>query len=75
QSIQMTLRQRFPEYAVVIVTIANDWQPGYLPEASTYGYGIYQEKIATLAGGSLEILTESLSRKIYQILGRKVTKA
>lgn len=75
QSIQMTLRQRFPEYAVVVVTVANDWQPGYLPEASTYGYGIYQEKIATLAAGSLEILTESLSRKISGILGKKVTKA
>lgn len=64
QSFQIKLRNRFPEYAVIIATLSNEWQPGYLPEASSYGYGIYQEKIATVAAGCLEILLETVTREL-----------
>lgn len=64
QSFQTTLRQRFPRCAVVIATISNGWQPGYLPAASSYGYGIYQETIAAVGPGALEALTETVARAI-----------
>jgi hypothetical protein len=47
-----------------IATLTNDWQPGYLPTAASYGHGIYQEIIAAAAPGSLEALTESVCREI-----------
>ena len=50
--------------AMMIATVCNDWQPGYLPAASSYGYGIYQEVIAAVAPGSLETVIESVSREI-----------
>src|SRR5262249_156424 len=71
QRFQVALRSRFPELAVVVATVTNDWQPGYLPAAEVYGYGIYQESIAAVAPGSLEALTEIISREIRDILGRK----
>jgi len=68
QVFQVQLRNRFPKYSLVISTITNEWQPGYFPEASTYGYGIYQEKIATVAPGCLETLIEIVARGINQML-------
>ena len=62
QVLQTTLRKRFPNEVWVVVTISNGWQPGYLPPASKYGYGIYQEQIAIVAAGSAEIVIESVSR-------------
>src|SRR5439155_15594951 len=64
QTFQVTLRRRFPDLALVIVTLTNDWQPGYLPPTSSYGYGIYQEIIAAVAPGSLETLIEAVSREV-----------
>ena len=64
QYFQVTLRARFPDLAVVVVTLANDWHPGYVPPAAGYGYGIYQEVIAAVAPGNLEALTEAVSREI-----------
>lgn len=69
QKFQTTLRERFPNVAVVIATVTNDWQPGYLPAASSYGYGIYQETIAAVAPGALETVTEVVSREIRALLG------
>jgi hypothetical protein len=48
---------------VIVATLANDWQPGYLPTAESYGHGIYQETIAVLAAGSLEMLIESVCKE------------
>ncbi len=59
QHFQITIRDRFPAQAVVVATLTNDWQPGYLPVAECYGQGIYQELIAAVAPGSLEALTRS----------------
>jgi hypothetical protein len=70
QTFQTTLRTRFPNVAVVIATVTNDWQPGYLPAASSYGYGIYQEIIAAVAPGALETVIEVVSREIRGLLGQ-----
>ncbi len=61
---QTTLRARFPGQALVVVTLTDDWQPGYLPTAGSYGYGIYQEEIALVGPGCLEVLMEAVSREI-----------
>ena len=68
QSFQTTLRRRFPQYALVISTITNGWQPGYLPAAASYGYGIYQETIAAVGPGGLELLTEAVAREIANMV-------
>ena len=68
QVFQTTLRARFPHVALVIATVTNDWQPGYLPAAASYGYGIYQEVIAAVAPGSLETVIETVSREIRALL-------
>lgn len=67
QMFQINLRKQFPSHAVIVATLSNEWQPGYLPEASSYGYGIYQEKIATVAPGCLEILLETVKREFNQM--------
>jgi hypothetical protein len=67
QALQVALRARFPDHAVVVATITNDWQPGYLPPASSYGYGIYQETIAAVSAGSAEVLLESITRKMLEM--------
>lgn len=64
QAFQVTLRQRFAGRPIVVATLTNDWQPGYLPAASAYGHGIYQETIALVAAGALEALTEAVGREI-----------
>jgi hypothetical protein len=69
QILQLQLRRRFPNYAVVVATIADDWQPGYLPESGTYGLGIYQEQIAVVAAGSLESLVERAAGELESLVG------
>jgi hypothetical protein len=64
QVLQTELRKRFPREVWLVATICNGWQPGYVPPASKYGYGIYQEQIAIVAAGSAEIVIESLSRSV-----------
>jgi hypothetical protein len=64
QAFQTTLRARFPGTAVVVATLTNDWQPGYLPTAASYGHGIYQEMIAVIAPGALETLTDVVTRDL-----------
>ena len=64
QVFQTTMRSRFPRSAVVVGTITNDWQPGYLPTAASYGKGIYQESIAVVAPGTLESLIEVVAKEL-----------
>jgi hypothetical protein len=68
QAFQIQLRQRFATHPVFVTTLTNDWQPGYIPPASTYGYEIYQEVIAATSPGCLELLIESTYRRIGKIL-------
>lgn len=67
QLLQTELRRRFPDHALFVVTHANDWQPGYLPAASAYGRGIYQEAIAAVAPGSLERLIERSADELQRL--------
>jgi hypothetical protein len=64
QWFQVTLRERFQDLAVIVATITGDWHPGYLPPATGYGYGIYQEVIAAVGPGGLELLLEAVSREL-----------
>lgn len=70
QIFQATLRQRFAAHPVIIATLTNDWQPGYIPPASTYGYGIYQEVIAATSAGCLETLIETIARRVERKVRR-----
>ncbi|MEX2176144.1 MAG: hypothetical protein WD872_17410 [Pirellulaceae bacterium] len=69
QVFQTTLRRRFPRQALLIATLANDWQPGYLPAAGAYGKGIYQDEIAAVAQGSLEQLIAAVGDEIERLIG------
>src|SRR5262249_23069595 len=69
QVFQTTVRGRFPDTAIVVATLTNDWHPGYVPPAATYGKGIYQESIAAVGPGSLEVLIEAVSREIGKLMG------
>lgn len=68
QIFQLTLRERFAPHPVFVSTLTNDWQPGYIPPASTYGYEIYQEVIAATSPGSMETMIETISRRLKSIL-------
>lgn len=74
QVFQLTLRRRFAPYPVFVTTLTNDWQPGYIPPAGVYGYEIYQEVIAATAPGCLELLTESISRRLQTLLNQSPFK-
>ena len=67
QIFQTTLRTRFAPRPVIVCTLTNDWQPGYIPPASTFGYGIYQDIIAATSPGCLEIMIEVISRRLNQL--------
>ena len=67
QVLQTTLRERLAPRIVLVSTVTNDWQPGYIPPASRYGYGIYQEIIAATAPGALEILMEAIWRGVVRM--------
>ena len=64
QTFQLTLRRRFPAQPIVVATLTGDWQPGYLPAVSSYGYGIYQDTIACVGPGALETLIEGIAREM-----------
>jgi hypothetical protein len=70
QIFQITLRERFTAHPVFVTTLTNDWQPGYIPPASTYGYEIYQEVIAATSPGCLESLIETISRRLTILLNQ-----
>jgi hypothetical protein len=60
QSLQTSLRASCPDLPWIISTITNGWQPGYIPAATAYGQGIYQEQIAVVARESAELLTQRI---------------
>lgn len=64
QNLQVELRRRHPRTPLVVATLTNSWLPGYVPPASVYGSGIYQETVALVAPGSAEALLESIGRQI-----------
>jgi hypothetical protein len=60
--LQTELRRRFPGTPIIVASIAADWGASYLPPATIYDTGIYQESIAVVAAGGLEQLIESVAR-------------
>jgi hypothetical protein len=68
QVFQQELRARFHPRPVIVTTLTGDWQPGYIPPAAAFGYGIYQEVIAATSAGSLELLIEDVTRGLKQML-------
>ncbi len=66
--LQTTLRDRFPDTAIVVSTIASHSGASYLPPRELYDTGIYQESIAITAAGSLETVIETISEKIENLL-------
>src|SRR5262245_61552766 len=62
--LQTELRRRFPGTPILVASIAADWGASYLPPASNYGIGTYQESIAVVAAGGLEQLIESVVRRM-----------
>lgn len=75
QVFQLTLRERFSAHPVFVTTLTNDWQPGYIPPASTYGYEIYQEVIAATSPGCLESLIETITRRLKTLLSQPLATA
>jgi hypothetical protein len=66
--LQRTLRERFPNVALVIGTIANGSNVWYLPDADSYGKGLYQEEVAILEKGCLEQVIEASIRMVERLL-------
>ncbi len=64
QLLQRSLRTKFPQTPIVVMTLANGSRPSYLPTAEMYGTGAYPETIALLARGSLEQLIENIAGRI-----------
>jgi hypothetical protein len=62
--LQIQLRRRFPDRRILIATITDGWQPGYLPRRDAYGKGIYQESIAMVAAGELERVIQEVGDQI-----------
>lgn len=71
QALQVELRRRFPDLAIVVATLVNGRIHTYLPPREIYGSGIYQETIALLAAGCLERLIEEIGDEIaaWQAVG------
>lgn len=66
--LQRTIRAAFPGTGVVVATLANGSRCWYLPDAESYGKGLYQEDASILAKGSLETLTETIIEEVSAIL-------
>ncbi|MDA1054055.1 MAG: neutral/alkaline non-lysosomal ceramidase N-terminal domain-containing protein [Planctomycetota bacterium] len=66
--LQRSLRASFPDHTLIIGTLANGSSVWYLPDADSYGKGLYQEEASTLARGSLETLTEALVESIQDLM-------
>ncbi len=66
--LQTELRKRFPNVPLIVASIGFSWGVSYLPPKETYGLGLYQEKIAVLAPGSLEKIIHHLSDQISLVL-------
>ncbi len=66
QDFQRNLRASSKD-PVFVITLTDDWQPGYIPPAGIYGKGIYQESIAMVGFGTLEYLTAQVQEKLAEL--------
>lgn len=67
-TLQRTLRDRFPKTPLIIGTIANGSNVWYLPDAASYGKGLYQEEVAVLEQGCLEQVIEAATGLIRELI-------
>jgi hypothetical protein len=61
---QRALRLHCGSTPVVVMALTNGTRPGYLPDAATYGKGVYQESVAALEPGSLERLISAIEEQL-----------
>ena len=66
--LQTELRRRFPNTVLVIGTLANGSDVWYLPDAGSYGRGLYQEEASILGRGSLEMLIDALTLSVRRLI-------
>lgn len=62
--LQGKLRERFPHLAILPSPVAGNMQVAYILPAIRYGAGLYQEEVASLGPGSLEMLIDAISARI-----------
>ena len=67
-SIQIELRRRFPDVAILFSAVSSDLSAAYLMTADRYGKGLYQEEPSILAPGCLETLTDAIAGRLEQVL-------
>ena len=53
---------------LIIAAVASHWGASYLPPRELYGKGIYQESIAIVAEGSLEIVIDTIGERINSMI-------
>ncbi len=61
QQLQRALRAAFPGRPIIVATVVDGWRPAYLPTRETYGRGIYQEQVAILTPGCLEMVIDTVT--------------
>ena len=66
--LQTELRRRFPDVAIVICSLGFCWGVAYLPPQELYGRGLYQESVAIVAPGSLELAIDQIAHRIDELL-------
>jgi hypothetical protein len=66
--LQTELRRRFKDVLLVVCSLGFSWGVAYLPPAEKYGLGLYQEGIAVVAPGGLEIAIDAIARRIEKLL-------
>lgn len=64
--LQVELRRRFPDLAIIVTNDTNGTY-NYLPPAAYYGNGAYEQDCADFGPGSLEIVTMEASRLIREM--------
>ncbi len=65
-NLQVELRRRFPDLAIIVTNDTNGTY-NYLPPAAYYGNGAYEQDCADFGPGALEIVTMEASRLIEQL--------
>jgi hypothetical protein len=62
---QLALRERFPDAAIAVL-MASDGAKNYLPPPSAFKRDVYQVRVALYKSGSLEAVTERVSRAMEE---------
>lgn len=65
--LQIELRRRFPDLAIIVTNDTNGTY-NYLPPATYYGNGAYEQDCADFGPGALEIVTMEAARMIKEMM-------